>query len=142
MKLIAYTIVLLLGALFILCPTILASQVSGLSEIYDTPIPAEIRRNFNEYLQNLEYGHGFINGEKFIDIYTKKFLVIGLEPNSFGGVWAIIAVEGQTQRAFLLWLYDIDNGVYDLRVVDAIPGHFNKQFAVKLYSPAYSRFWL
>lgn len=147
-KRVSYTIILFLLGGFIFCPPILADQISGLTEIYNTPIPAEIRRNFDEYLQNREYyldsecEHGFIDGEKFIDIYPKKFLVIGLEPNSFGGVWAIIAAEDEMRHAFRLWLYDIDDGVYDLRSIIEIPGHFDEQFVEKLSTAVYSKFWL
>lgn len=148
MKHIGYSIVLFLVALFVFYSTILASQVGGLNEIYNTPIPNEIRRNFNEYLQNREYyldfecEHGFINSENFIDIYTKKFLVIAVEPNSFGGVWAVIAVEGETGHALRLWLYDIGGGMYDLRSITEVSGCFDKQFAEKLHTPPYSKFWL
>lgn len=135
------SIIIFLISLCISQSSLFASEVNGLREIYATPIPAEIRRNFNEYLQNQECEHGVVDGEKFIDIYSKKFLVIAVAPNCFGGVWAIIAVEGQTQHAFLLWLYDIDDEVYDLRLIDTIRGHFDKRFVEKFYAPAYSKFW-
>ena len=147
-KKIGYSITVFLAVVFIFNPVIFASQVGGLSEIYDTSIPSEIRRNFNKYLQDRENyidsegEHGFINGEKFRDIYAKEFLVIGVEPNSFGGVWSVIAVKGEMRHAFRLWLYDIGTRTYDLRSIEEVPGCFDKQFIEKLCSPAYSNFWL
>lgn len=52
-----------------------------------------------------ECEQGVIDGEEFVDIYSKKFLVVGFGPNSFGGVWTVIAVEDDPLRAFQLWLY-------------------------------------
>jgi len=139
-------IILLLFGLLIFCPLVFAGGVSRLSEIYDTPVPAEIRRNFDEYIHARETcpecEQGVINGEKFINIYTKKFLVIGLEPNSFGGVWAIIAVEGELRQVFRLWLYDIGHDAYDLRSVAELTGSFDEEFADELCGPEYSHFWL
>lgn len=135
-------IIIFLIGLCVFQSLLFAGEVNSLREIYDTPIPAEIRRNFNEYLQDRVCEHGVVDGEKFIDIYGKKFLVISVAPNSFGGVWAIIAVEGETKHAYLLWLYDIDDKVYDLRLVDTIRGNFDKQFVQEFHSPAYSKFWM
>ncbi len=147
-KNIRHSIISFLVGLFVFCPSIAAGEVNGLKEIYDTPIPAEIRRNFNNYIHmlntslKLERGKETIDGEKFRDIYAKKFLVIGLTPNSFGGVWATIAVEGQTRRVFSLWLYNTEAGTYDLRSISGIPGNFDGQFMERLHSQAYSKFWL
>lgn len=139
--------ILLLVSGLIFCVTILAAEVKGLDKIYETPIPIEIRRNFDEYLQNLEYcrdsecGFGFIDSRKFINIYTKKFIVIGVELNGFGGLWAIIAVEGEAKHVFRLWLYDTDKGVYDLRSIEEISGYFGKHFMKTVTAPEYSKYW-
>ena len=141
-----YRIVLFLVMLFVFCPLVFSGEVEGLSEIYNTPIPDEIRRNFDEYIHVHEvYPEAeqlVLDGEKFLDIYTKKFIVIGLEPNSFGGVWAVIAVEGEPWKAFKLWLYDVECDVYDLRSITELAGSFNEDTMQELDSPAYSHFWL
>lgn len=146
MDYIYHRIILFLVGLLVFCPLIFADGVSGLSEIYDTPIPAEIRKNYDKYIHVHETcpecEQGVVDGEKFIDIYTKKFLVIGLEPNSFGGVWAVIAVEGKPWKAFRLWLYDIGHGVYDLRSIAELSGTFDEDLMQKLCDPAYRHFWL
>ena len=149
MKYINNPVILFLVCWFSTHPPILAAEIRGLEGIYATPIPSEIRRNFNEYVYarenypDFDDEHAIVDGAKFIHIYTKKFLVIGLAPNNhFGGVWAIIAVEGETRPAFQLWLYDIGGGEYELRSVDEVPGHFDKQFLEKCHTPIFSKYWL
>jgi len=130
------------------CSTVFSSRVGGLQEIYETPIPAEIRRNFDRIIQirasSPEATLTVLDGEKFIDIYTKKFLVVGLEPHDFGGVWAVIAVEGDSKDAFLLWLYDVDVNEYDLRSVEngMLPDHLDEKLVQQLRDPAYRKYWL
>lgn len=139
-------ITLLIAGCFVSGALVFAEEIHGLNEIYNTPIPAEIRRNFDEYIYVRETcpecEQGVLDGEKFVDIYTKKFIVVGLYPNSFGGVWALIAVEGDTSRAFRLWLYDINPDEYDLRSVTELKGSFDVEGMGKLCSSSYSYFWL
>lgn len=131
---------------FVFGALVFAEEIHGLNEIYNTPIPAEIRRNFDEYIYVRETcpecEQGVLDGEKFVDIYTKKFIVVGLYPNSFGGVWAVIAVKGGPLRAFRLWLYDVNPDVYDLRSVTELKGSFDKNAMHELHSSGYSHFWL
>lgn len=133
-------------ALFVFCPLAFADEVRGWQEIYGTPIPAEIRRIFDHTLHTRhtcpECPLGVLDGEKFFDLYAKKFLVIGLSPNSFGGVWAIIAVEGEPRKAFRLWLYDIGDEEYDLRNIEELPEFLEEELTGQLRSPEYHRYWL
>lgn len=133
-------------ALLIFCSSAFADEVRGLQEIYATPIPAEIRRNFDHTIHIHdtcpECHLGVLDGEKFIDLYTKKFLVIGLSPNSFGGVWAVIAVEGEPRNAFRLWLYDIGDDEYDVRSIEALPESLEEELIRQLWSPEYRHYWL
>ena len=123
-----------------------ADRVRGLQEIYETPIPGEIRRNFDRTVQIRTSCLGctltVLDGEKFIDMYAKKFLVVGLEPNSFGGVWAVIAIEGNPKDAFLLWLYDVDADEYALRSIEELPGSLDEELVRQLEGPAYRPYWL
>ena len=128
------------------CSAAFSSRVGGLQEIYGTPVPAEIRRNFDRIIQiraaDPECTLTVLDGEKFVDIYAKKFLVVGLEPNDFGGVWAVIAIEGNPKDAFLLWLYDVDRDEYDLRSIEKLPDHLEKELVQQLRDPAYRKYWL
>ncbi len=141
-----YRILTFLVVWLVFCSTAFSIRVGGLQEIYETPIPAEIRRNFNRILQirtaSPEATLTVLNGEKFLDIYAKKFLVVGMEPNEFGGVWAVIAIEGNLKDAFLLWLYDVDRDEYDLRNVEKLPDHLEEELVRKLRDPAYRKYWL
>ena len=114
--------------------------------MYATPIPAEIRRNFDEAIHIHdacpECPLGILDGEQFLDVYGKKFLVLGLEPHDFGGVWAVIAVEGELRTAFRLWLYDIDEDEYDLRSIEELAEFLEEELAHQLQNPAYRRYWL
>ena len=135
-----------LVALLIFCPFAFAEGIQELQEIYTTPIPAEIRRNFDDVLRIRdacpECPLGVLDGEKFLDVYTKKFLVLELEPHGFGGVWAIIAVEGEPRNVFRLWLYDIDENEYDLRSIEELPGALEEELVRQIQSLAYRHYWL
>lgn len=117
-----------------------------MQEIYETSIPSQIRKNFDQAIQThstcpkcvLE----ILDGDKYVDIYTKKFLVIGLLPNEFGGFWAVIAVEGESRNAFLLWLYDIGDEEYDLRSVEELPESLDEELVRQLWDPAQRPYWL
>lgn len=123
---------LFLVALFVGCPLGFSGEVQGLleeiKEIYETPIPTQIRNNFDQtahtYRTCPECVLGVLDGEKFPDLYAKKFIVVGLAPHSFGGVWAVIAVEDEPRNAFRLWLYDVSDDEYDLRSIEELPEFF------------------
>lgn len=146
MKYLYCIITLFVAGCFVFGALVFAEEIKGLEEIYDTSIPTEIRRNFDEYIHVRETcpgcEQGVLDGEKFVDIYAKKFIVIGLYPNSFGGIWALIAVEGDTSQAFRLWLYDINPDEYDLRSVTELKGSFDEKAMHELCSSGYSHFWL
>ena len=137
---------LLLGASFLFCPLASANWVSALREIYETPIPSQIRKNFNEVTTThntcSECVLGVLDGEKFFDVYPRKFLVLSLLPNSFGGVWAYIAVEGERKRTFRLWLYDLPDGEYDLRSVEELPNSMDEGFFGQLQNSAHKPYWI
>lgn len=136
----------LLVALFVCCPSAFADKVRELQEIYETSIPSAIRRNFDQTIHThrtcSECQLGVLDGNRFLDLYTKKFLVIGLSPNSFGGVWAIIAVEDEPKNAFLLWLYDIGDDEYDLRSIEELDDSLEEELIRQLRSPPYRHYWL
>ena len=146
MRYLYYIITLVVGVCFMFGPLLFADEINGLEEIYDTIIPIEIRRNFDEYIDVRETcpecEQGVLDGEDFIDIYSKKFIIVGFGPHDFGGFWVAIAVEGDLSRAFQLWLYDINTNEYDLRSVAELSGSFDEEAVQELYGPDYSHLWL
>lgn len=139
-------ILLSMAAWLLVCPLALAGGVKGLQEIYGTPIPSQIRKNFNEVVHTHntcpECVLGVLDGEKFLDIYPKKFIVLSLLPNSFGGFWAYIAVEGEQKSTFRLWLYDLNGGGYDLRSIEELSNSMDKEFVSQLQDPAHKPYWI
>ncbi len=127
------------------CSVAFSEVIEGLSEIYRTPIPSEVRRNFDECIQiyspHPKYERIVVDGDKFTDIYAKKFMVVGMEPNPFGGLWVIIAVEGNFKTAYLLWLYDIDRDQYDLRSVEKLSDFLDEKLGRQLSGPEYHQYW-
>ena len=141
-----YLILPFLTARFVLCPPAFADSVKGLQEIYETPIPAQIRKNFDGLVEIRkicpECELGVLDGEKFVDIYPKKFIVLSLEPNSFGGFWVSIAVEGERKNTFRLWLYEVQDKEYDLRSIEELPGALEEALVRQIQSLAYRHYWL
>ena len=121
-----------------------------LQQIYATPIPAQIRKTFDQTSRHVCSkkdgecsGCAFTvyDGGKRVDIFTKKFIVVGLEPAHFGGVEATIVFEG-APNAFWLWLYDIGPSEYQLRSIEQLPVPLDKGLVRQLQAPAYQRYWL
>lgn len=137
---------LTLAAWLVFCPLVFTDWVLALKEIYETPIPRQIRRNFDQTIQIHrtcpECALGVLDGKKFVDIYPKKFIVLSLSPNSFGGFWAFIAVEGERKNTFRLWLYDVGDNEYELRSIEELPGSLNEEFISQLENPAHRPYWL
>lgn len=129
---------------------VFSGDVQGVQQIYETPIPAQIRRTFNRTTRHVCSadheqcsGCAFIvsDGGKHVDIFTKKFIVVDLEPGSFGGVEATIIFEG-VPSAFWLWLYDIDANEYQLRSIEKLPEPLDEELVHQLRGPDYRRYWL
>lgn len=129
---------------------VLTDGVQGLQQIYETPIPAQIRKTFGHTTRHVCSrdraecpGCVFTvqEGGKRVDIFTKKFIVVGLESGSFGGVEATIVFEG-VANAFWLWLYDVDPDEYQLRSIEELPEPLDEGFIYKLQDSAYRLYWL
>lgn len=130
---------------FFTCSVAFAGGTKGLQEIYETPIPSEIRKNFNEviYKHNTcpECFLGVVDGDEFFDVYPKRFLVLSVLPNSFGGVWAYIAVEGEQRDTYRLWLYRLPRGEYDFRSIEELPDSVDEEFFAELKGQDHDPYW-
>ncbi|MEW5758725.1 MAG: hypothetical protein AB1755_04585 [Candidatus Omnitrophota bacterium] len=146
MKQAYYVIAIFIISFLVFTSIVFADGIKGLHKIYNTPIPCEIRRNFDSYIYTQkaypDAKLAIVDGEKFKDIYDNKFLVIGLQDNSFGGLWVTILVEDKKLRVFRLWLYDIDDNEFDLRSITELSGQLNEEGIRQLTSVNYSRFWI
>lgn len=125
-------------------------DIQQLQQIYETPIPAQIRRAFDRTAGHICSrdpeecsGCAFTvqEGGKRVDIFTKKFIIVSLEPAHFGGVEATIVFQG-APNAFWLWLYDVDPNEYQLRSIEQLPEPLDKGLVRQLQAPAYQQYWL
>ena len=125
-------------------------DVQRLQQIYETSVPAQIRKTFDQTTghvcsKDLEECPGcaftVYRGGKRVDIFTKKFIVVGLEPGHFGGVEATIVFEGAL-NAFWLWLYDVGPNEYQLRSIEQLPELLNAELMQRFQAPAYQQYWL
>lgn len=137
-------IVLFLAIGLILCRSASTDPVASLKEIYETPVPAEIRRNFNRIRTHTacpECAPSVFNWAEFIAICPKKFLVLDVEPNG-GGVWAFIAVEGERKDTYVLWLEDAGENKFNMRSIEELPDSMDEEFVSQLENSAHGPFWL
>lgn len=127
-----------------------ASDIQELQQIYATPIPAQIRKTFDQTTRHVCSkddgkcsGCAFTvyDGGKRVDIFTKRFIVVGVKPARFGGVEVTIVFEG-APNAFWLWLYDVDPNAYQLRSIEKLPESLDEGLIRQLQTPAYQRYWL
>jgi len=131
-------------------PSLFTNGIRGLQQIYATPIPAQIRKTFGQTARHVCSkdreecsGCAFTvhEGGKRVDIFTKKFIIVSLEPAHFGGVEATIVFQG-APNAFWLWLYDVDPNEYQLRSIEQLPEPLDKRLVRQLQAPAYQQYWL
>ncbi len=129
----------------LVCQLAMANEVKGLDEIYETPIPSQIRMNFNEAINTHdtcpECVLGILDGEEHFNVFEKKFIVVGVTSNSFGGYWVYIATEGDSVNGYRLWLYDDEDNELDLRSIERMPDSLDKELIQSLWSPSFSRYW-
>ncbi len=122
-----------------------AEGVQGLPEIYKTPIPAQIRQTFDQTTVDCDTcaKSAFIvrDGDKSVDVFSKKFLVIGLDPEGFSGMWVTLVFEG-VPHAFRIWLYEAEDGKYVLRTMAELPEPLDAELLRQIQSPAYREYWL
>ena len=137
---------LYLAASFIFCQPVLANWGMTLKEIYKTPIPAQIRKDFDQAVETRsacsECMLGFLDADKFMGLFPRKFLVLNLLPNSFGDVRAFIAVEGEKRNTYRLWLDRLPGGEYDLRSIEELPNSMDEEFVSDLEKPAHRPYWM
>lgn len=126
---------------------IYADGAKAFQEIYDTPIPVQIRETFDHTIhahENCsEYGCAFtvLDGGKPVGIFTKKFIVVGLGPSDTDGISATLVFE-DASVPFLLEMDDRGGGRYELRNMAELPGFLGEGFVCQLKNPAYRRYWL
>ncbi len=127
-----------------------SGDVQRLQQIYETSIPAQIRSTFDRTTRHIcsrdhEQCSGCAftvsDGGKRVDIFAKKFIVVGLEPGHFGGVEATIVFEG-APNAFWLWLYDVGPNEYQLRSIEQLPEPLDEGLVRQLQAPTHQRYWL
>ena len=140
------TIFCIVGSIISSLVSYAANIDSRLDKIYSTIIPIEIRRNFDKYVDQYqdcpECKRFVIDGDKFIDIYSSKFMVIDLKGNDFGGIWVTILVANNQQQIFKLWLYDIEEDIYELRSISELSSFLDNGFIKELFGEKYNHFWL
>ena len=85
---------------------------------------------------------GFLDADKFMGLFPKKFLVLNLLSNSFGDVCAFIAVEGERRNTYRLWLDRLPGGEYDLRSIEELSNSMDEEFVSDLESPAHRSYWM
>lgn len=140
-----FPISLFLAVPFLFCQLALADWGMTLKEIYETPIPAQIRKDFDQALETrntcADCMLGFLDADKFIGFFPRKFLVLNLLPNSFGDVCAFIAVEGEKRNTYRLWLDRLPGGEYDLRSIEELPDSMDEEFVGDLEKPVNRSYW-
>lgn len=115
-------------------------------EIYDTPLPAQIRQTFDRTVladcdRCSDCAFTTLDGEKQVGVFTKKFIVVALGPSDSGGVDATLVFEGALVP-FSLEVDDRGGGKYELRNMAEMPGLLGDGFVRQLQNPAYRQYWL
>jgi len=118
----------------------------ALQDIYDTPIPAQIREGFNRTVRvDCEAcsvcAFTVLEGERRVSIFTKKFIIVDLETDGVGDVSVTLVFE-HTSNPFLLQMDAIGGGGYALRHMAELPKPLGEELIRQLQSPHYRHYWL
>ena len=118
----------------------------ALQDIYDTPIPAQIREEFNRTVRvDCEAcsvcAFTVLEAERRVSIFTKKFMIVDLEADDVGGISATLVFE-HTSHPFLLRMDEIGAGRYALRYISELPEPLDEELIRQLWSPRYRHYWL
>lgn len=120
---------------------------NALQDIYDTPIPAQIRETFDRTIHAheacAESGCAFtaLEADKPVDVFTKRFIVVDVGPSDSGGIYATLMFNG-VLVPFSLEMDDRGGGKHELRSMVALPGALGDGFIRQLQNPSYRRYWL
>lgn len=118
----------------------------ALQDIYDTPIPTQIREGFDHTARvDCEAcsvcAFTVLEGERRVSIFTKKFMIVDLETDGVSGVSATLVFE-HTSHPFSLRMDEIGGGGYALRHMAELPEPLDKALIRQLQSPPYRHYWL
>src|SRR3989338_3688495 len=121
-----------------------ADGAQALKEIYNTTIPAQIRQTFDRTILDCaacsDCAFTVLDGGEQVSIFTKKFIIVGLEPDGSGDIVATLMFEG-ARYPFLLRMDNIGGGRHELRNMAELPGLLGEGFLRQLQSPTYRRYW-
>lgn len=104
-----------------------------------------IEKNFQESLDSKicsDCAGLFPNASKFVHLYKKKYMVLGVQQNDFGGDVVFIVVENEPYL-FQLWLYPIEDDFYQLRTifVENLSKKTTAQMLKYSKESQYSKYW-
>ena len=137
---------LFLGTFFLFCRPVLANWGMALEEIYKTPIPAQIRRDFDQAVETRNTCSdcmlGVLDGDRFMDVLVRRFLVLNMSANDFGDVCAFIAVEGEENDTYRVWVDRLPGGEHDVRSIEELPNSMDEEFVSDLKRPAHRPYWI
>lgn len=126
-------------------------KVEQISSLRSDSITPTIRRTFDEFVkvktEHPDWGLPHImDGEKYLSLLSKKFMVLEFEGNDFGGFWATIAIDPKNPRYFYLWVYNIGSDQreeWDVRSIEELfLNPESKAQLEEIKSAKYQPFWL
>lgn len=74
------------------------------------------------------------------EIASRKFLIIAQQPASEGGEDIYIAINSNPMRYFKLWMYPIDNGEYQMKLLKKVTLKADEEFFTNLRTK-YAELW-
>lgn len=121
-------------------------EIRALQDIYDTPIPAQIRERFDRTVRVQceacsDCAFTVLEGERRVSIFTKQFIIVDLETDDVGGVSATLVFE-DASHPFVLRMDRIGGGRYALRHMAELPEPVGEELIRQLRSAQCRQYWL
>ncbi len=113
----------------------------------DSASAHEIRRNFNKIQEKRheckKCAESFPGESNFISIYDRKFLVLDMNHNPFGGYSAHIIFNEGRNRLYRVWLYPVEEDEFQIRELEPVaPNKKNVRIMTLLFNSTFSDYGL
>lgn len=124
-------------------PIILSHE--NLTRLKNSPVAKGVKKGFKSLastrLKCPECAEPFQHAFQYTELYKKPFLIVEMEPMDFGGYFVLIVFRHHP-KVYRFWLYEIDEGEFQLREIVPLEITLNKRLMDELNRNVYTPYWL
>jgi hypothetical protein len=120
-------------------------QPKNLLRWKNSPVTQGLRKAFARLLATRkscpECAEPFEGAFRYMNLYTRHFLTVDMEPGDFGGYFVLVVMKDYP-RVFEAWVYQIDKGEYQLRELNPLEPRLDKEVMDAIADRRLTSFWI